>query len=124
MEVDERFIGVVTKESQLMTMTFQVAGVKKALAAVSKICKAGNIVQFGDESLECFIMNKATKKKVMLKQKRDSYVIDVEFVKKMHGADGKVRFEATGQANISVDLGAEESVCPPGWGKGFGMRCA
>ena len=61
-EVDERFIGVVRKEEQQpMTMTFQVAGVKKALAAVLKICKAGNIVQFGDETADGFIWNKASK---------------------------------------------------------------
>ena len=121
-EVDERFIGAVIKENQLMTMTFQVAGVKKALAAVSKICKAGNVVQFGEEPSECFIMNKTTKKKVMLKQKRASYVINVEFVKKALGSNNEAKFEVIGQETITIDSGAEESVCPLGWGEGFGLN--
>ena len=52
-QVQEKFIGTVGKTTQVMSMLFQAAGVKKALAAVSKICKAGNIVQFGDCSEEC-----------------------------------------------------------------------
>jgi hypothetical protein len=121
-EVNERFIGVVTKEEQSMTMTFQVAGVKKALAAVSKICKAGNIVQFGDEAADCFIMNKASKKKVMLLRKRGSYILNVEFVRKVIGPNGEERFETMGKELITIDSGAEESVCPLGWGESFGIN--
>ena len=38
----ETFIGTVgAKIGEVLAMTFQVVGVKKALAAVSKICKIG-----------------------------------------------------------------------------------
>jgi len=71
-EVTEKFIGAVSiQEESLLNMNFQVAGVKKALAAVSRICKAGNVVQFGEGPEECFIQSKKTKKKVMLQQRGD-----------------------------------------------------
>ena len=100
-----------------MTMKYQVVGVKKSLAAVSNICKAGNVVQFGEGPEECFIMNKKTKRKVMMKQKKGSYVLEVDFVKKM----SEDRFEKIGSEVITIDSGAEESVCPLGWGEAFGM---
>ena len=59
-EIEEKFIGAAMKDSEAMAMNFQVAGVKKALAAVSRICKAGNTVQFGESEAECFIKNKVT----------------------------------------------------------------
>ena len=92
------------------------------MAAVSRICKAGNVVQFGEEPSECFIMNKTTKKKVMLKQRGASYVIHVEFVKRGQGTDGEAKFEVIGQETITIDSGAEESVCPLGSGEGFGLN--
>ena len=122
-EENEVFIGAVgAKESEALAMNFQVVGVKKALAAVSKICKMGNIVQFGDEESECFIQNKTTKKKVLMKKKRGSYVIDVEFVRDEMGPDGVARRVKMGREVITIDSGAEESVCPLGWGEAFGMR--
>ena len=117
-EVDEKFIGAVYCEGSLMSMNFQVAKVKKASAAVSKICQAGNVVQFGEEECECFILNKKTKKKVMMRQRRGSYIINVEFVKKV--ADDT--YETIGKDVFTVDSGAEESVCPLSWGEAFGLR--
>ena len=105
-EVDDKFIGAVYGDESLMRMNFQVAGVKKALAAVSKLCKAGNLVQFGSKAEECFIMNKLSKTKVVLVQKRGSYMVGVDFVKKM--PDGK--YETVGSEVITIDSGAEESV--------------
>ena len=55
-EVRETFIGAVgIQEESVMNMQFQVAGVKKALAAVSRICKAGDVVQFGEDPEDCYI---------------------------------------------------------------------
>ena len=88
------------------------------MAAVSKICKAGNLVQFGDEANECFIMNKRSQRKVMLMQKRGSYVINVEFVKKV----AEDKFMKIGSEVITIDSGAEESVCPLSWGEAFGLN--
>ena len=51
-----------TKEGEvkMLGMGFQVAGVTKALAAVWRICDKGNIVQFGPEEEDNFILNKGT----------------------------------------------------------------
>ena len=76
--------GVHVAENK-MAMEFQVCGVKKALAAVHKICRVGNVVQFGSEEDECFIKNKKSGKKVMLRRKGGSYVMDVEFVQDVEG---------------------------------------
>ena len=86
------------------------------------MCKMGNIVQFGDEDGECFIQNKVTKKKVMMKKRRGSYIIEVEFVKAEVGADGSLTRRKLGKESITIDSGAEESVCPLGWGEAFGMK--
>ena len=117
-EEGEVFVGSVDATSQFLGMTFQVAGVKKSLAAVSRICKAGNIVQFGEEESDCFIKNKTTGKKIMLQRKRGSHVLEIEFVKE--GEKGNM--EIVGRESITVDSGAEESVCPLGWGEVFGLK--
>jgi hypothetical protein len=119
-EVDVKFIGNVVKSDKVMAMIFQAAGVKKALAAVSRICKAGNIVQFGDEPSECFIKHKATGKKVMMEKRRGSYVLKVEFVKQVQGGSCET-WEKISEDVITIDSGAEESVCPLGWGQEFGL---
>ena len=59
--------------------------VKKALAAVRRICKAGNVVQFGSEPEECYIENKMSRKRVALRQKGGSYVMNVHFVREGYG---------------------------------------
>ena len=104
------FIGAVEAEgkNQKMAMNFQVCEVKKALAAVVKICRAGNLVQFGSEEEECYIKNKESGKKATLRKKGGSYVMDVEFIREEDGTRMCV-------AEITVDSGAEESVCPVGW---------
>ena len=45
----------------------------------------------------------------------------VEFVHKVEGENGAVKFETIGQETITIDSGAEESVCPLGWGAAFGL---
>ena len=92
-----------------MRLNFQVADVKKPLMSVKKVCQRGNVVQFGECDKDCFIQNVKTGDKVKLRQNgRGSYVLDVNFV-------GGAR------AEITVDSGAEESVCPPWWGREFGL---
>ena len=51
-----------------MSMILQAAGVKKALAVVSKICKVRDLVQFGEEPEDCYIQDKTTGTKVMLEK--------------------------------------------------------
>ena len=48
----------------------------KPLAAVRRIVEKGNIVQFGPNAADNFIMNVSTKDKVMLKQERGQYVME------------------------------------------------
>ena len=54
----------------------------------------------------------------MMKQKKGSYVLNVEFVKKKEGGG----WEAMGKEVITIDSGAEESGCPLGWGESFGLE--
>ena len=69
------------------TMTFQVAGVSKALGAVSRIAGAGNRVVFDDpNTVGSFIENKPTGKKTPLRQHNGVYYMDV-WVKPGHGYD-------------------------------------
>ena len=101
-EVDEMFIRAIglKEEEKRMAMDFQVWGVKKALAAVHKICRVGNVVQFGSEEEECFIKNKQSGQKVMLRRKGGSYVMDVEFIQEVQGGIKK-----NCVAEITVDSG-------------------
>ena len=119
-ELEPRFIGAVEKEAEVLGMTSQVAAVKKALAAVWRICRAGNVVQFGDEEEDCFIKHKTTGKKVRLRKKGGSYVLRVELVRRKVLNGGEM-WESLGREEVTIDSGAEESVCPKGWGEGFGM---
>ena len=115
-ELGPRFIGAVEKERPVVGMTFQVAAVRKALASVWRICRAGNIVQFGEEPGECFIKHKGTGRKILLEKKRGSYVLAVEFVRRRGGeSEG---WESMGEECVTIDSGAEESVCPLEWGGG------
>jgi hypothetical protein len=104
---------------ELVGMTFQATDVKKALAAVWRVCEKGNLVQFGYETEECFIKNKASGKKIPLRKKKGSYVMDVEFVIRTNG-----ELVSLGKGEITVDSAAEESVCPKEWGGAFGLKTA
>jgi hypothetical protein len=60
---------------------------------------------FGPQEEDNYILNKATGQKLMLKPRgRGSYVMEVQFV----GGE---------KTTITVDSGAEESVCPWEWGE-------
>ena len=73
-------------ESMLMGMGFQASDVRKPLAAVHRIVEKGNKVQFGPGNEDNFIMNVKTGKKIMLRKKGRSYVMDVEFAKQARAA--------------------------------------
>ena len=108
----ESFLGAVsTAADDKMTMQFQVADVRKALAAVWKICENGNVVQFGPSEEDNFIKNKVTGKTIKMRKKGGSYVIDVDFVVE-EVKDGARILQQTGKGEITVDSAAEESVCP------------
>ena len=92
-----------------MEMKFQVCDVKKALGAVWRICDAGNVVQFGPRSEDCFIKNLKSGEKVAMRREGRSYVVDLVF-------------DGGGKSKFTVDSAAEESACPWEWGKEFSCK--
>ena len=71
------------------TMAFQVAGVSKALGAVSRIVGAGNRVVFDDPAtVGSYIENKTTGKTTPLRQNNGVYYLDV-WVKPGMGYDNQ-----------------------------------
>ena len=73
--------------------------------SVKRIVEKGNRVIFAEGG--SYIINDKTGDRVELKENgRGSYVMDVDFV-------------GGGKGRITVDSGAEENVCPRGWGERF-----
>jgi hypothetical protein len=66
----------------MASMTFQVSDVTKPLASVARIVERGNIVQFGTDKEECFIMNKKTGRKIPIDREKGSFVLNVEYLLK------------------------------------------
>ena len=98
--------------TKVMSLNFQVADVQKPLIAVRRIAENGNHVAFGPGSEDNYILSKTTGEKLMLRPNgKGSYLMDVCFV-------------GGGRAEITVDSGAEESVCPWDWGSGFAIKPA
>ena len=58
---------------------------------------------------ECFIKNKTSRTKVIMRRRGGSYVMDVGFVEKVGGG-----WVSMGVAAITVDSRVEESLFPPG----------
>ena len=61
---------------KVIGLPFQVCDVKRPLAAVSQICKKGNIVQFGEREEDCFIMNVSTQERIWLSLENGQYVME------------------------------------------------
>ena len=71
-------------KGRLMGLDFQVSDVRKPLAAVWRIAQSGDVVQFGPSDEDCFIRNIKSGEKVGLKRKGGSYVMGVEYMKKVN----------------------------------------
>ena len=70
------------KESEeMLGMTFQATQVRKPLAAVWRLTEKGNMVQFGPEEHQHFVLNLRTNKKIRLHRRGGSYVLKVEYMK-------------------------------------------
>ena len=70
------------KESgETLGMNFQVTEVRKPLAAVWRLTEKGNVVQFGPQDHQNFVLNLRTQKKIQLHRRGGSYVLKVEYVK-------------------------------------------
>ena len=92
-----------------MKMTFQVAEVSKPLVAVCRLVEKGNVVNFGPDEGDNYILNKGSGKRVKLFPNGEgSYLMRVETL------EGK-------KAEVKVDSAADESVCPEGWLSEFGI---
>ena len=69
---------IFLQDGSMHIMSFQVAGVSKALGAVSRLVGAGNRVIFDDPAtVGSFIENKTTGKKTPLRQHNGVYYLDV-----------------------------------------------
>ena len=80
---------IYMQDGSQYTMAFQVAGVSKALGAVSRIVGAGNRVIFDDlATVGSYIENKTTGKTTPLRQNNGVYYLDV-WVKPGMGYDNQ-----------------------------------
>jgi hypothetical protein len=87
-----------------MKIGFEVAGVKRPLLSVMRVVEKGNRVCFGPGTRDNYIQNVDSGGKVLLRPTvKGSYMLDVNMGKR--------------RAEIVVDSGAEENVCPLEWGK-------
>ena len=95
-----------------MQMTFQVSGVQKPLASVKRILEKGNIVVFGSGEGKSYIQNEKSGDKILMRPNgKGSYMMELKF------ENGEI-------TEVTVDSGAEESVCPRWWGQQYGLRPA
>ena len=98
------------KKEEVLNMTFQVADVKKPLMSVARVVEKGNIIQFGPEAKDNWIRTADGKRTIPLTENgRGSYLMQVDFV-------------GGGKSMITLDSGAEDSVCPKGWADQFGTK--
>ena len=106
-----RIAGVEDASNGLhMNLGFQVTDVKKPLISVRRIAERGNHINFGLGPDDNYIQNRKSGFKIPLRRtEKGSYILDVKFV-------------GGGTAEIVVDSGAEESVCPKEWGSQFGIQ--
>ena len=98
---DEVQIGAVEgKEwTRLGGMRFNVANVKKPLAAAAKVVEAGNRVVLDPDPEKSYIENLETKEKMKLKKEKGVYILEV-------------KYEAGDIGKITLDSGAGVSVWP------------
>ena len=92
-------------------MKFQVADVHKPLIVVGGLVEKGNRPVFGPGPEENYIQSVKSGKKVHMRMKNSgSYMLDID----MQGKSGK--------AEVRVDSGDEESVCPVAWAGEFPIK--
>ena len=97
-------IEAVTEDGVKLDLTAQVADVKQPLAAVRKICQAGNRVVFDDEESECFIENKETKARTQISFEDGTYAVKLWVPVKQGDKQTSTRGirEVTGKKNTPI----------------------
>ena len=76
--VGQKRIKFRTKDGAVSAITFQATGVRKPLAAVSRIVEKGNQIVFSPS--ENYIMNLATGKRTELEMENGTYVMNVQYI--------------------------------------------
>ena len=79
---EKKVMGTVGDNEAPISMVFQVSDAKNALASVARITEKGNIVQFGPEDSDNFIMNPMSGEKVALRRKGNKFILDMDFVRR------------------------------------------
>ncbi len=72
----ERTVALKTGGDRLIGLPFTVCDVKKPLVSVKKICEKGNIIQFGPNKNDSFIMNVKSKEKIYLIEENGQYMME------------------------------------------------
>ena len=85
-------------------MTFQATDARKPLLAVKRLAEKGNRVCFGPSERDNYIESKDSKKRIILKQNGKGSYLLIGHVQGMRDP-----------IEVTVDSGAEESVCPKDW---------
>ena len=79
---EKKVMGTVGDNEAPISMVFQVSDAKNALASVARITEKGNVVQFGPEDSDNFIMNPMSGEKVALRRKGNKFILDMDFVRR------------------------------------------
>ena len=77
---EKRARGKVGGMDAPISMLFQVSDAKNALASVARITEKGNVVQFGPDDRDNYIINPTSGDKVMLRRKGNKFILDMDFV--------------------------------------------
>ena len=72
----ERTVALKTEGDRLIGLPFTVCDVKKPLVSVKRICEKGNIIQFGPNKKDSFIMNVKSKEKIYLIEENGQYMME------------------------------------------------
>ena len=107
---EDTFIGNVDQSDKNIRLRFHVTDVKKPLLAVRRIAEMGNRVHFGPNVEDNYIEHMITGERINLHRERGIYSIEGTFP----GDKNPVK--------VTVDSGAEDSVCPLDWGRQFGTK--
>ena len=88
-EVD---VSGVTGENRHLNLTFQVAGVKKPLGSVRKMCAAGNRVVFEDlsETQGGYVENKTTGDRIPIDKEGGTYGVTIWRLREVGSGNGSV----------------------------------
>ena len=74
-------------DGELVGLKFQVTDVRKPLLAVRRLVEKGNVVSFGPDYADNYILNKTTGKMIPMERKGGSFVIKAHFAAEVEAPD-------------------------------------